>query len=181
MSNNFMDLKNHSDVGMFQAWSNVAYVLAGFFTIVYTTGPLVTFCGISLIMLGLASGIFHYSGIYPAQKGDEIGIYLVLMASLVKLIGAFPALSIIAVLCAAAYMASYHRKFSSFTTAGILGLANFSIAFFLNWQLALASFVIFAIAIALTYLGRKYPEYNEGCHAAWHVLTAEALYLLILV
>lgn len=152
------------------ALTNIAYIAVG---VALLANPVI---GVSLIMLGLASFLFHATDDYWAQKADEIAIYLVLWAFIGHQISGDPVFTGVFTATMTLYMGLTHRAWDSFKTIPMLFVLLVMIKI---WQIQSLLFVVpFVLGVGCAFIGRKTNADEDGLHGLWHILTAYGFYLI---
>lgn len=157
--------------------SNAAYIIAGIAVWSNTW-----YVGLALILLGLASSWFHYSGTRVSNAADIIGIYLTLNMVVVYLLSGYgvplPHMLIGATLVTM-IMAAYENVLESLVVIGV----QFTIVSLLSLDILGNYLPIFLAAMIfniphLRMHGKAPHFFIEYTHGIWHILTALGFYII---
>ena len=154
--------------GGIELWTNLAYLIGA--ALVYADAPLMA---LALVVVGLASGLYHTTGRRWARLADRAGVLLLLVAGIVTA-GMAPA-SIGVVLALLGVLAAVRlREIDVLVTL----LAGLLLGY--TWPVSIGPLMLFALATTAAYLAEPYRDAAARAlrydllHGAWHVLTAAA-------
>lgn len=164
--------------------TNLAYPIAG-----WLAGPVT---GFTFTVLGLASAGFHWhehkryalgtwwkqTAGYHWQKADEISMYLAFWTIIYLQLGGG---WLLGGFCAAmlAIMGLLHNLFDK-TAVGLLAMVGVAIKIGGSGLEGFIPLGLFAVALALRQAGEDAGIAPDLMHGSWHLLTAAAMYLLLL-
>jgi len=154
-------------------FTNLAYFIVGCFAAFIGSNPLLA---ISLIFLSAGSAAFHYAGSLvdtSAHRADEGAIYAVLCSLLLTVTGFNPFLVVLGAL-GMFVLIFYMQDIDLFKWAPIL-CAAIVLALAINYGI-LSALPAAVVGLAAYLVRAKLPD-SDWQHAAWHCLSAGAIYL----
>lgn len=174
---------------------NIAYIIAGFALMTLSQSFMQLASGAAVVLLGGASGWYHWTASKTSQRADILAIYGVFFIGFAWQLSANPAVAPynwLLLLTAVGLTVAVGFTYDDWSHAqiGVMAIANI-VALFIRLDLVygfqwlmLAQFVV-AVSLYLSglYAARKaewYPknsyEYDQ-LHARWHRRTAAAIFL----
>lgn len=166
------------------AWSNVAYLFAGFFPLPLVPGYPAFMFALAMGWLAYGSFTYHAYKTVAAHKADWSGMYAVFgvlaaYAYSVSTPAAGPVMAAVGV--SGALLAYVWRAGSANALIGVLLVLSFVPAYFNgDSRLAIASLGLFLAAKACWVMDKNTAYLGLWGHALWHVLTAAALACMFL-
>lgn len=151
--------------------TNAAYIAVGI-----TLLPTVVPVGVALILLGVASFIYHGTGVYWAQKADEIMIYGVLWSFIGWQLSGDPVFTGVFASVLTGYMGFTHKAWDSYKTVPLI----FGLLVFIRvWQMEPLMFVVpFLLGTFFAVVGLSEDVSEDVPHGLWHLLTAYGFYMI---
>lgn len=158
--------------------TNLSYIIAG--VAVWSNA---WYVGLSLVLLGLASGWYHYAHTRISNAADIIGIYLTLNACIIYMLAGYGVpleYLLVGGLAVTGVMATYESKIDSMLVipTQFLVLALLSLDQVPNY----VPIFIAALLLNIPHLrmhGKAPHFFIEFTHGVWHILTAIGFYLLV--
>lgn len=166
--------------------SNIAYIIGGTWLLLDSAAWMQDYAGIMIILLGLASGAYHWTENRWAQKADIIaifGAFNALMAWQLSTFAGFEGYNLLLFLVSLGLSVAVGFTYEDWThkQIGFLAVQNLMVLFVRSMMSFAAALVLFLLALII---GQNAEGFNKNSsrydrpHAVWHWLTAGGLILL---
>ncbi|MDZ7658083.1 hypothetical protein [Fodinibius sp.] len=165
--------------------SNAAYLIAGLWLILDSSAWMQDYAGIMVMLLGIASGIYHWTDKYWAQKADIIaifGAFNALMAWQLSTFAGFADYEVLLLLVSLALSGAIGATYRSWTheQIGFLAIQNLMVLFVRSLGQFIPALLLYLVGL---WIGQKAEHADKDSskydipHAIWHLLTATAILL----
>jgi hypothetical protein len=155
--------------GNLHIWSNLAYLIAGFFMGSW-------WLLLSMAFMAFTSFMGHWKG-GQWWIWDWAGMYVVFSSVILFHIGVAYLIPLIIPLIT--YITLKWLDDSLYILVGVLWLASVFVSFLYGVSV-LPAIIVFAIALLVRQLAPEMEgKYYDICHSIWHVLTATGIFLLV--
>lgn len=163
--------------------SNLAYIVAGLWLILDGSAWMQDYAGVMVILLGVASGLYHWTEKQWAQEADIVAIFGAFNALMAWQLSTFTGfadhkilLFVVSLFLSGAigftYRSWYHEQI------GFLAIQNLMVLFVRSLSLFFTALILYCMALSVARAAEEFDKETESYdipHAIWHLLTATAM------